>query len=118
MKQAVIKKLAQESFIDDSLNEKRVNLIVARLKRKDLRSYIKTLKLIQQRQTVNVEVSSAVDEMVGQDLQLRFPDKKIVYTINKDILAGMKITDNDILYDFSIENKIDRLVKHLYETND
>lgn len=118
MKQKNIKTLAEASFTDNEIDEKRVNMIAAKLKRKDLRTYIKALRLVQQQHTVTVEMPTAVDESAQQDLQLRFPDKKIIYSINKDILAGMRIIDNDLLYDFSLQNKIDKAVKHLYETND
>ena len=118
MKQKLIKTLARESFENNELDASRVQLIVARLKRKDTRTYIRALKSIEQEQTVSVEVATHIDEMAKKQLQLRFPDKKIVYTINKDILAGMRIIDNDILYDFSVQGKIDRVMKHLYETND
>ncbi len=60
----------------------------------------------------------AIDEIVQNQLKIKFPNKKLVYTINKDMLAGMKIFDNDLLYDLSLETKIYKLIKRSYDFND
>ncbi len=118
MKAKLTKQLAKESFDNNVLVEKRVKTIAGKLKRKDTRSYLKALKVIEQKNTLYVSMPVNYDESIQKALKFRFPDKKIVYILNKDLLAGMKIIDNDILYDFTLQGKIERLIRHLYDTND
>lgn len=113
-----IKQLAQASFKGKNLDERRINLVASKLKRKDLRFYLKELTLLKQQGTVEVYLSSDVDDQIKNQVQIRFPQKDIVYTIDKDLLAGMRIVDNDILIDLSLQDIIERLVTNIYETND
>lgn len=110
--------LAKLSFTDNSLNQQKADIIVAKLKRKDARAYIRALRLHESYMSVNVLLPYPADQTLGKKLQIHFPDKKIVYTIDKSVLAGMRIIENDILYDYSLEAKVDRLIKNMYETND
>jgi len=114
----IIKQLAEESFNKNDLDEKKVFMITARLKRTDVRSYIRALKLLTQQKTVFVQAPVAIDANEQRQLQVKFPNKKMVYTINKDLLAGMKIIDNDLLYDYSLEAKFDKIAMKAYDTND
>ena len=118
MTKKIVKQLAEESFEKKSLNEKKISLITARLKKTDIRAYIRALTLLTYQKTVFVQTPVAIDETSQKQLQLKFPNKKMIYTIHKDLLAGMKIIDNDLLYDYSLEAKIERLVKNTYDTND
>lgn len=114
----LIKQLAQESFDNNNLSDKKITLITARLKRTDTRAYLQALKLLTQQKTVFVQTPIAIDESAQKQLQIMFPNKKIVYTIHKDLLAGMRIIDNDLLYDYSLGAKIDKVLAHAYDTND
>ncbi len=118
MKTKLIKKLAQESFANNKLDENRVKIISNKLKRKDLRSYLRVLKILDRESTLYVSMPITDDASVQNTLQIRFPNKKIVYTLNKDLLAGVKIVDNDLLYDFTLQGKIERLIGRFYDTND
>ncbi len=113
-----IKQLAKETFEKDNLNQKKLALIIGRLKKTDARAYIQALKQIVQGNTVFVHSPVAVDETAQKQLELKFPNKKMIYVLNKNLLAGMKILDNDLLYDYSLETKIDRVVKRAYDLND
>jgi len=113
-----IKQLAKESFDNNDLNENKMSMITARLKRTDARSYIRALKLLTQQKTVFVQTPVAIDATEEKQLKVRFPNKKIVYTINKDLLAGMRIINNDLLYDYSLEAKFDKIATKAYDTND
>ncbi len=118
MKIKLIKQLAKASFDNNSLNENKIKIVSSKLKRKDLRSYLRALKILDQENTLFVSMPITDDEKVKNALQIRFPNKKIVYTLNKDLLAGIKIVNNDLLYDFTLQGKIERLIGHFYDTND
>jgi hypothetical protein len=118
MTKNIIKQLAEESFNKNDLDEKKIHMITARLKRADARSYVRALKLLTQQKTVFVHAPVVIDATEQKQLQVKFPNKKIVYTINKDLLAGMRIVDNDLLYDYSLEAKFDKIAMKAYDTND
>lgn len=113
-----IKQLASISFADNKLDDKKISFIAAKLKRTDVREYVKMVQMMNGQRTVTVQSAQPADQSVLKQLSIRFPDKKILYTIDKQVLAGMRIIDNDILYDYSLDNKLDTLIKHLYDTND
>src|SRR5579872_2682018 len=94
-----LKHLAMNSFQENSLDEQKANQIIARLKKKDARAYVRALRLHESQLAVNVSLPYPADEKTKKSLQIRFPDKKMVYTIDKELLGGMKIIENDILYD-------------------
>ena len=118
MTKKIIKQLAKQSFDNRNLDEKKISLITVKLKKTDARSYIQALKQITQQNTVLVQSPIAIDAVVQKQLQIKFPNKKVVYTINKDLLAGMRIVDNDLLYDYSLGTKIDKISRHSYDFND
>lgn len=106
MKKEEIELLALKSYTKGKLDLKKVNKFTITMKRKEIRMYIDFLKRIEAQDTVIIEVSdmeSFSKELFGKIRKL-YPEKKIIARENKELMAGIRITNNDLIYDFNFEN--------------
>jgi F0F1-type ATP synthase delta subunit len=109
-----IKKLATVSYTNNLLDGKKVQQIAKLLSRSQLKRYIQFLKSLEQSKTVKV-VMASLDAKSGLEKQLKskFPNKRLEFLEDKSLIAGMKIVDNDNIYDFSLANSFENLVSYI-----
>ncbi len=112
MKLSEIKKLAQASYKKNELNEEIVLKIAKNLTRSELRQYIKELKLIEAKNTVKVFVSSK-SRALEVELRKIFNSKKVEFTEDKNLIAGIKIVDFDKIYEVNLKNTLDSMVEYI-----
>ncbi len=106
-----IKKLVLASYTNNKLDVKKINKIVKYFTKSELKNYIKYLKINESTKNIIVEVSSMLGiEEVMRKIKKIYPDKNILIKENKEIIAGVKITDNDIIYEANLKNKLENLV--------
>lgn len=108
-----IKIIAEKSFTRKDLDIKKVKIFTARMKRKELREYLRMVKLIDYRNKVTVVVPS-LEKFKRNDfyeISKRFSDKKIVYRQDPQLLVGVKIIDNDQIFDFNLKNSLEEITK-------
>jgi len=115
------KKLALQSFDNNILNQKKVNLIEGKLKSSDMKKYIKALKLIERKNTIylvlpNEKIKNGVDYAI-ESLKKMYPGKKIEYLYDKSLMAGIKIINDDLIYEYNIGNTINNIFLHLNQKN-
>lgn len=107
-----IKKLALLSFTRENLDAKKVNSIARFLKRADLKEYLRTLKNIESQRKVLVFIPD-MSAVKKSDLQRTFgrifPNKKILYEEDPSLLVGVKIINNDQIFEFSLKNDLEDL---------
>ena len=116
MNSKLIKKLAQECFINGVLDEKRVLRIVKYLNKKDLRVFIKNLKLIDDKNTVTVFVSDKkFDKLLKKHVGQIFKGKKIEIKEDNELIAGIRIKDFDNIYELNLKNTITNIVNFINE---
>lgn len=109
-----LKKLAYLSYTENNLDTKKINQIIKTLSRKELREYIKLLKIIEKEKTVTIITAKLFqDNDFLENVRKIFKDRKILIKEDKNILAGIRIIDNDNVYDYSLSNKIDNIVSYL-----
>lgn len=104
MKKQVIKKLADKSYSKGKLSEETVKTISGKLKRDDLKLYIKELKTLESKQSllVTLPTEDGMEEVKRQLIKL-YPDKKIVFGVDPTLIAGVRIEDYDNLYELSLK---------------
>ncbi|MCL6096812.1 MAG: hypothetical protein M1444_04005 [Patescibacteria group bacterium] len=114
MTRKLIKKLALASYSKNKLDSKKVNKIVKLLNRKELKTYIKTVKNYESARTVTFLTprASRGDEYVSE-LRKMFPGKRILVKQDDSLIAGIRIVDNDTIYDFNIRNTLQNLVSYI-----
>jgi hypothetical protein len=111
MNKKQIKQLVESSFEGNYFNEKTVNKIVAKLDKADLRKYINGLKLAEKEKTVII-----ASPMINNDLkeiEKIFPNKKFIIKKDSTLLLGVKIVNNDMVYEFTLKNSFDKIVKYI-----
>lgn len=114
----LIKQIVVESYTDDTLDEGKVNKIVSHLNHDDLKIYIKALKYMEKKLTVTIDAPLAIDKDSKKELQDMFLAKRMVYNVDPSLLLGLKITDNDDVYDLSLKKKFEIIENFLEETYD
>lgn len=109
-----IKNLAIASYAREELDEKKVDRISKLLTRIELKRYIKFLKNLEQGKTLKVIMSKLeVKAELTKELKTMFPNKKIEFLEDKSLIAGIKIINNDIIYDFNLANTFENLVSYI-----
>lgn len=121
MKYKDIKKLAIQSFTKNDLDQKRVTLIAKHLKRSDMKKYIKALKLIEKKNTIylvlpNEKIKDGIN-YITELLKKRYSTRKIEFLYDESLIAGIKIINDDLIYEHSMGNTINNLITYLKEEN-
>lgn len=115
MKKKLVKKLALASYVNGVLSEKNVMRIANHLTRSELKAYIKALKQEEQKKTVIVTVPNEKFFLDKKELQEIFTDKHIQIASNSDLLLGIRIQDNDTIYDGNLQSNLEDLVQYINE---
>lgn len=106
-----IKQLASLSYLNNNLNQKTVKKISSKLDRKELKKYIKILKMLEKKKIVYITLpTSSVDKQMRKNLIEIFKGKKIIFKVDKNLIAGIKIVDFDNVYDFSLSSKLNNII--------
>lgn len=113
MGKKLLKELITISFIDGNLDEAVVTVIAQKLKRSDFKQYIQGLKKKLKELTVSIQSPFPPSQQDIKNFQSFFLGKKIVTSINKKLLLGIAIADNDMVYDFTLNSKLDSIVKFI-----
>jgi F0F1-type ATP synthase delta subunit len=109
-----IKNLATASYTNELLDSKKINRIVKLLNRSQLKRYIKFLKSLEQSKTVKVIMSKlASKNELAKNLKAQFPNKRLEFSEDKSLIAGLKLIDNDNIYDFNLKNTFENLVSYI-----
>lgn len=103
-----LSELVLASYTKDNLDDKKVNQIANSLSRKDLKAYIRSLKLEEKKKLVTVALPTAsvynTTKKIFFDL---FPGKQISVEEDKLLMLGARITANDMVYDFSLKKRLE-----------
>lgn len=114
-----IKKLAMQSFKDDNLDIKKMKRIVQILRKKELKTYIKFIKNLKNEREIKVFTAVGMkDKKTTDKITSIFPNKKVRYFIEPGIIAGIRITDNDMVYEFNLKDSLENLIAHIKQSYD
>jgi F0F1-type ATP synthase delta subunit len=108
-----IKSLATVSFTGNNLDEKKVNRIIKYLNRHDLKQYIKTLKTLEKQKNVYIYLSHKDNNLIISELKQIFKNKNVVTMEDKSLIAGIKVVDNDLVFEQNIKNNLNNLANNL-----
>lgn len=112
-----LKSLVQESYNKEELDAKKVDMIASKLKRKDLKSYIRALKLTENKKTVTVAVSSATVYNTSKQIFFElFPGKTITMSEDKLLMLGARVQADDVVYDFTLKKKLEDILDEIDRT--
>lgn len=107
-----IKKLVKASYLNNKLNSVRVNRVSKLLSRAELKLFIKFIKNYERSKTVILLVSSiASANTVIKQVKNNYPNKNLIIKEDSSLLGGIKIIDNDIIYDANIKNSLSGILQ-------
>lgn len=110
----IIKQLINESYTDGQLDNTKVTKIAGILGRRDLKQYIKFLKKREREITVVVTMPD-INDIDTALFEKLFADKKIVMKKDPQMILGVNITDNDLVYEFNLKNTLEKMVQYVSE---
>lgn len=110
MKKKVLKKIIASSYnAKNELDENAVESIATHLSRKEIKEYIRALKQLEKKKRLVVDTSFEPTKTQEEIFKNRYPDKEVVFHFNPELLFGIKITDNDIVYDMNLQRTLDAI---------
>lgn len=111
-----INKLVAASYKNNHLDEKKVNKIASLISRSDLKKYINGLKLVEKKK--NLIISSPINNQDLGKFEKLFPHKKIILKNDPSLMLGVRIVNDDIVYDFTLKNSLDKIVNYIEQNYD
>lgn len=115
MKKKIIKLIALKSFARNNLDPIKVKKFSKSMKRKDLRQYIKYLKHYESKNKITIVIPS-MEKINKKDLgrfAKLYPNKKIEYLEDPSIILGIRLIDNDLIYDFNLKNTFENITQQI-----
>lgn len=109
-------KLILASYSGSFLNKKNINKISTLLSKLDLKQYINALKLAEKKKSLIV--SAPLNNQDLTKFEKLFPQKKILFRKDPSLMLGVKIIDNDIVYEFTLKNSLDKMLSYIEQNYD
>ncbi|MCL5439047.1 MAG: hypothetical protein M1268_03590 [Patescibacteria group bacterium] len=98
--------LAEASYTKNKLDSKKVEKIVKLLPRKDTKMYIKALKNKENKTTVSITLPRQPKKQIEKLFKNMYPNKKIIYNIDSSLIVGVKVIDNDLVYEENLKDTL------------
>lgn len=111
----VVKKLVQASFLQGKIDKDRVLRIGNSLNRGQLKQYLFELKKKEKEQILYVDIPFNHHELYQKELEKIFPGKRIIFRRDQNLLLGIRIVDNDNIYEISMNKVLTDLVDYIKE---
>lgn len=114
-----IRELAQKSYdANGKLDEKKALQIADKLKRLNLKFFIKELKKEEERRSVIIETPTVLKDQILKSLKDVFPGKKVILRKNPELISGVRVINNDLIYDLNLQNNFDKIIQYLEKSYD
>lgn len=107
-----IRSIVVASYTDKGLDEEIVKKISFLLSRKDVKAYIREIKLVEKKRNIYIALPSENVYNIHKDLlQNLFVDKKLVFEEDSSLLLGVRIIDNDMVYEQNLKQKLESILE-------
>ena len=119
----IAKQLFNSCKVDDTLDENRVRIVVNELIERKPRGYIQILKVFQrlikleiEKRTAYVETAVEIDtdlrNSIEANLKRQYGNRlKVFFSVNPDLIGGMKVKVGSNVFDSSIRNRLTELLQ-------
>ncbi len=111
-----IAKLVDMSFVDGILDEKSVNKIIGQLDGRELREFLKKLTEQEKMQHVYVDLTFDLHDADKKKFKELFPKRQVVFRKDAELVFGIRITDNDMVYNFNMKDAFDQIRSELHKS--
>lgn len=116
MNKKQLDKLVLVSYSNNFLDQKNVSKIATLLKRSDLKQYINGLKLAEKKKSLII--SSPMNDQDLKKFSKLFPNKKIVFIKDPTLMLGIKVVDNDKVFEFTLKNSLGKILNYIEQNYD
>lgn len=111
MTKRLLQQLVLASYKNNTLSPKAVEEISDHLDKKDLKAYIRALKLMEQQKRVYIALPKAnLYNTSKKALENLFPEKELVFEEDPTLLLGMRVVDNDMVYETSLKDRLNSIL--------
>lgn len=118
MHRQIVKELISESYTHNELDQQKVMRISSILNRSDLKQYIRALKEQEKKSTVILTIPEGMEDIELRSLKSVFPNKKYAIEQDPHLILGVKVTDNDNVYEFTLRNTLEKMVEYIDQKYD
>jgi F0F1-type ATP synthase delta subunit len=108
-----IKDLVKASYKNGQLDPDTVSTIADHFNRHSLKEYIKLIKQEEGAKQVVVTSPKVLTDTDRTMIQNQFPDKKIIYILDPEMISGIKIVDKDVEYEISLKRTFNDIIDHI-----
>lgn len=116
MTKRVLQQLVLASYHKNTLQADIAEKISNLLSKKDLKAYIRALKLMEQKHKISVATpDTKLYNTAKKSLEEIFPNKEITLTEDDSLLLGMQVVANDMIYDMSLKQELHSIVDEVIE---
>lgn len=112
-KKKKIQKFVSNSYHGEQLDSKTVEMIADHMNRQTLKQYINSLKQEEDKKQVTITSPKSLTDKDMQTLKNLFPDKRIIYILDPEMINGIQITDNDREYELNLNRTFNDIIDHL-----
>lgn len=113
MNKKLLKQLIISSYTGNNLNQEMAFAIADKLDRTDLKLYIKALKHMEKKQSVMIALAQEATTEQEKQLQSLFPNKKIILSHDPSLLTGLRITNNDDIFEMNLKDRLDDIMNYV-----
>jgi F0F1-type ATP synthase delta subunit len=110
-----IKTLVAQSYKNNRLDSKVVEMIADRLNRQSLKQYIHLIKQEESKKQVMVTSPKSLTDADKKKLQSQFPNKKIIYIFDPEMISGIRVVDKDTEFETSLNQTLSDIIRFLEE---
>lgn len=116
MTQKDIKQLVLGSYTKNQLDERKVEKIASLLTKTELKTYIRLLKLEEKKHKIYLALATkTIYNKARKEFEKAFEGKEIVFTEDPSLLLGIRVLDNDMLYEVSLSDRLNQLAQTVAE---
>ncbi len=116
MKKKQIRQLTEASYVYNKLDESRVNRIIEHLTASELREYLKALQKQERQVNVFVDSSFELSEQNKKSIEEIFPNKNLIFGLDPNLISGIRIRADDMLYNVNIKNLLAQIKDYIKES--
>lgn len=115
-----IEKLVLQSYTGRRLDNKKINKLISKVPRRDLKMYIRALKSWERKRSIDIIIPN---EKYKKNLKIEmikkmFPDKEIKYSTDSTLVAGIRIVKEDMVYDFNLKTILEDIIENIKKQYD
>jgi len=113
MTKKFLQQLVLASYTKDELDQAKINKIASLLDRGELKDYIRALKVNERKRSVVIISALPLSKNDEEKMKQIYPHKKIITLADPSLLLGLRIQDNDTIYQLNLHDSLERIREYV-----